>query len=262
MAHDARCSGSVLTPVRDCGCQCDKALHGVPHSDRGSAFFAPAEGRVERAGRVSTKFRTRLNADPDADRWSERASDYIGAKLTEEAIVVGFEPAGVLNAISETALDALFDAVRDGTVTSSEAERIDAVFQSGHLFCALCVAILKAVEIVAEGRDLLRDEAIQRMLDLAFPRSQFTAVMRGVVRGALRAAFDAGVKALSGATQLEAAVKSVRFFAVLSCPDVDRHPEDEVNEYCLQPLAVEFLAPWLQKWLKAWSPVPILVQVP
>jgi hypothetical protein len=121
MAHDARCSGSVLTPVRDCDCQCDKALHGVPHSDRGSAFFAPAEGRVERAGRVSTKFRTRLNADPDADRWSERASDYIGAKLTEEAIVVGFEPAGVLNAISETALDALFDAVRDGTVTSSEA---------------------------------------------------------------------------------------------------------------------------------------------
>lgn len=262
MAHDARCSGSVLTPVRDCDCQCEKALHGVPHSDRGSAFFASADGRVARAGRVSTKFRTRLNSDPDADDWSERASDYIGAKLTEEAVVAGFEPTDVLNAISETALDALFDAVRLGIVTSAEAARIDAVFQAGHLFCALCVAILKAVETIADGRDLLRDEAIKRVIDLAFPAPEFTAVMRGVVRGALRAAFDAGVKAVVSATQLEMAVKSVRFFGVLACPDVDRHPDDEVSEYCLQPLAVEYLAPWLQNWLNAWSPVPIPVEVP
>lgn len=76
-----------------------------------------------------------------------------------------------------------------------------------------------------------------------------------MVHGALQAGIDAGLTALTAATQYAAVIHSIRLLGVFTCPDVDDHPDDDVNVFCLESLAKEFLSAQLVTWVRAWLPV-------
>lgn len=257
MTHGTRCSGSVLTAPSKCGCACEKMLHGMPRSERGSALFGNEATRPKRAKRRESDLRQVMNRETGSNHWSSAATDWVAAKITEKAVAVGFEPDAVLRDISDATLNALFTAVRNRTITGSVADRVDAVFQRGHVFCSLAVAVLKLADAAEELRDDLRDELVTAIVDRYFDAQVFDNMARSVVRGALTAGIDAGLHALTAATQYDAVVKSVRLLGILTCPDVDDHPADDVTRYCLEPLAKEFLSARLIAWVRAWLPVHV-----
>lgn len=253
MAHDGRCGRSVLTPRRRCTCSCVKNLHGVPHSERASAFYADSDVRADRANQAATKFRRRMNRTDRSDQqWGATVTDFVCSKLVEEAIGTGFEPDAVLGEVSEAVSNSLADSIRAGLFTGTDADVVEKKFRTDHMYCALCVLILEAVGVAEKARDRFRDEAIEIILTLVFGPNTggvISAAARGAVRGALVSGFDAGIKALTAATPIDAAVMTVRFLGIASCPDVDRHPEDKVAIYCMLPLAKTFLGQWLLKWI-------------
>ncbi len=204
---------------------------------------------------ATTKFRRRLNRTDKSDQhWGAAVTDFISSKLVEEAIGTGFEPNAVLADITEAVSNKLADGMRRGILTGIDAGVVERKFLADHLYCALCVMILEAVELAEEARDRFRDDATEVVLTLVFgPKTGdvTSAAVRAAIRGALVAGFDTGLKALTATTLIDAGVTAVRFLGIASCPDVDRHPEEKVAIYCMVPLAEAFLGKWLLKWVES-----------
>jgi hypothetical protein len=131
--------------------------------------------------------------------------------------------------------------IADAITASLEAHGCPRGTWQSHL---LCGALAAAAHAMKAGEDLARSaitDAVMGALALA-------GVPRLAARLATRAAVNA-VMMLAPVRHWEDVRRGVELLAVSICPAVAAHPE--VEQYCLRPLASEFLSDSIQKDLAA-----------
>lgn len=144
-------------------------------------------------------------------------------------------PAGLIPAVDKDAASQIADAI----TASLKANGWPRSKWRSHLLCAALSATAHAMEA---GEDLAKTLVTQGVT---------TALTSAGIPGpvadmAARAALDALMK-LTPYRHWDDVHRGVQFLAVALCPAVENHPE--VVEYCLRPLASEYLSDVLQQEL-------------
>lgn len=251
MAHEASCGEATLTPRTQCGCHCGGRLHGVPHSERGRAFYEPAAEQANVAAVRTAAYRSDVESAVTASGRRLKVADFLGAVLTENAIRSQFQ----LNPFIDDITAAVTERLATAVLSDADQAAIRRRFRTEHLFCTLAVCIVRAYDAADDVVVTVRNAVVERVLDLAFGApgsSVLSGAGRAAVRTALRAGVDAGVASIKQAVGAEEALTTVRFLGVLACPDVDRHPQDSVARYCLLPLVTAYLTPQAQALVQGW----------
>jgi hypothetical protein len=254
MTHVFTCANSVLTHPSKCRCSCEQALHGVPHTERGRAFFRADDQRGIYANTIVVGYRRAMEAAEPPHRMVA-VTDYLASKFTEEAIEAHLDPRDLLTDVATAAFSAVLDRV--GEVSDSDARRVKAALRNDHIYCAIAVLLLKAADAAKAVRDDLRDAAVEGILDSVFGPSEHRTVGpvgRAIVAGAIKAGFDAGMKALDAATGASRWLIVIRLLGLLTCPNVDTHPNDDVTTHCVLPLTTAFLTDTFAAWVRARFP--------
>lgn len=251
MAHEQACGNATITKRNQCGCDCGGRLHGVPHSERGRAFYEPAGTRANSAASRTASYRSKVGGPVPAARRRVLVSDFMGAKLTEEAIRSGFQLEPFVDDITAAVTERLAGAA----LTPADRTIIRRRFRAEHLFCTLAVYIVRVFHAVDKVVIRVRNLVVDEILNSVFgppTASMLTAAGRAAVRTALRAGINAGVRGIRHLTGSQHAVATVRLLGVLACPDIERHPRDAVTRYCVLPLTTQFLTTLSRARVQTW----------
>lgn len=253
MAHGSRCANSVLTPPEKCNCACERTLHGTPHSQRAQAFAVAADHQTDAANRIVTRYRRAIETHAPGTL-SMQVTDYVAARLCQESIDGGLELDDLFSSVVDPVLTGLAEGARGGSFKARDRSLIKAVFVDGHIFCVLCVLILQLNNAVEDEADALRDAAVKALVITMFGPPSPTGISdaaRHVVTRALTAGINRGLEAVKAATGHASAIQSIELLGLLTCPDIDTHPDDDVYKLCLTPLSTALLSEELNDWIRS-----------
>jgi hypothetical protein len=293
MSHVDSCSESVLTPLEQCDCDCEGSLHGVPNTTRARALFAQPNDRSTFASNRTTEYRRAANRKADDDAtWPAAFTAFLGALLTESVIDQWPEtqpnhepawesPTAILEAVSNSILESLLNEIAakamtaggKDTVSDPDRDKIVERLKSGHGYCVLLSSIVVLYDVTGAVVDAAIAELAGKIADsvvTALFGEAKVLLISGTARACVEAAFTTGAKKILGALtqedQIDATIKAIQLFAVVTCPDVDAHPAADhapigdkdsgdydsgddcnpVHQHCLMPLTLALLAAWYQ----------------
>jgi hypothetical protein len=136
----------------------------------------------------------------------------------------------------------------EADLSETESARIEATVNQLHILCALCAAVLEAIDAAHALTETLADEIADLIIEEAGKEVPLPPVVQEVLRRALHGSFGILDDVIADPVR----VRMLRLIGYSTCPDVSDHPE--VRKHCVDPLKDELVTAPMQEWVAGGFP--------
>lgn len=250
--HATNCADAVRTTPDQCRCQCAGAFHGGPHSERVRALLWPEANRHAYSRGVLSRAKSRARQTLEGrSAGGVACTDFAVIHAVDELIWTSdTDTQDLARDVMVNLIESFVTQILDADLDEADSKQLEVAVNNLHLVCAMCAAILEALDSVRELTDALTDEVAGLIVDEAMKEVPLSPAARAVLRSALRSAFR---DTINLALADPARVRMLQLVGYATCPDVAEHPE--VRRYCVKPLADDLVTTAMDEWIGAGFPL-------